>query len=106
MQIFRYALDNSTYVESILNKRAIMHYRESALMSAVHILICLTEGKSPEDIAKDFDGNIELVCIWIDYIIGINWIYRNAVDGTWVASDDGKKWLKNVICDITLTLHN
>jgi hypothetical protein len=87
-------LDNSTYVESIPNKRAIMHYRESALISAVHFLICLTEGKSPEDIAKDFDGDIELVRIWIDYMMGINWVYRNAVDGIWVALDDGKKWIE------------
>ena len=94
MQIFRYALDNSTYVESILNKRALKHYRESALMSAVHILIGLTEGKSHKEIAKDFDDNIELVCVWIDYMIGINWVYRNAVDGTWVASENGKKWIE------------
>ena len=86
--------DNSTYVESILNKRAIMHYRESALMSAVHILICLTGGKNPKDIANDFDGNIELVRIWIDYMIGINWVYRNTVDRTWVASDSGKRWIE------------
>jgi hypothetical protein len=79
--------------KSVLN-RSINHYRESALMSAVHILICLTECKSPEEIAKDFDGNIELVRIWIDYMKSINWIYRNAVDGTWIASDDGKKWIE------------
>ncbi|HEY7571212.1 MAG TPA: hypothetical protein VH796_07585 [Nitrososphaeraceae archaeon] len=87
-------LDNSTHVESILNKTPTRHYRESALMSAVHILICMTEGKSPEDIAKDFDGNVELVRIWIDYMIGINWVYRNAVDGTWVSSNNGKKWIE------------
>ena|SRR5215510_7880360 len=94
MNRFHMTLDNSTYVKSIPNKRAIMHYRESALISGVHILICLIEGKSPEDIAKDFDGNIELVRIWIDYMMGINWVYRNAVDGTWVALDDGKKWIE------------
>ena len=82
-------LGNSVYYKSILNKRTIMHYHESALMTAVHILNCLTEGKSLEDIAKDFDGNIELVCIWIEYMIGINWVFRNAVDEIWVASDDG-----------------
>lgn len=87
-------LGNSVYDKSILNKRTIRHYRESALMTAVHILNCLTEGKSLEDIAKDFDGNIELVCIWIEYKIGINWVFRNAVDGIWVASDDGKRWIE------------
>jgi hypothetical protein len=87
-------LDNSTYIESILNKRTINHYRESAIMSAVHILICMTKGKSPEDIAKDFDGNIKLVRTWIVYMIGIKWLYKNTVDGSWAVSDDGKKWIE------------
>jgi len=86
-------LDDPVYTKSVLD-RPINHYRESALMSAVHILICLIEGKRLEDIAKDFDDNIELVCVWIDYMIGINWVYRNTVDGTWVASDDGKKLIE------------
>lgn len=85
-------LDDAVCAKPVVN-RTINHYRESALKSAVHILICLTKGKSPEDIAKDFDDNIELVGVWIDYMIGINWVYRNAVDGTWVVSDEGKKWI-------------
>ena len=63
-------------------------------MTAIHILICLTKGKSPEEIAKDFDRNIKLVCVWIDYMVGINQIYRYANDGTWVASDKGKEWIE------------
>jgi hypothetical protein len=45
-------------------------------MTAAHILVCLTqEGKSHEEIAReDFDNNLEMVCVWIDYMIGINWI--------------------------------
>jgi hypothetical protein len=58
MNDFFMRLDNSIYVKSILNKITKRHYRDSALMSAVHILICLTEGKSPEEIAKDFDDNM------------------------------------------------
>ncbi|HEY7079402.1 MAG TPA: hypothetical protein VH500_06855 [Nitrososphaeraceae archaeon] len=94
MNDFYMTLDDSLYVEPILNKRAVKHYSNSALLSAIHILICLTKGKSPEEIAKDFDGNIELVCVWIDYMVGINWVYRNANDGTWVASDNGKEWIE------------
>jgi hypothetical protein len=37
-------------------------HHESALMAAAHILICLTkDGKTHEEIAKDFDNNLELV---------------------------------------------
>jgi hypothetical protein len=46
---------------------------EFALMTAAHILICLTkEGKSTKDISKDFDNNLELVTVWIDYMTGLN----------------------------------
>jgi hypothetical protein len=50
------------------------HYNESALSSAAHILICLTQGKSNEEIAGDFGNNLEFVSVWIDYMIGIKWL--------------------------------
>jgi predicted transcriptional regulator len=68
---------------------------ESAVMTAAHILICLTkEGKSIENIAKDFDNNSELVYVWIDYMIGINWMYKDRSDNKWIATENGKKWIE------------
>ena len=68
---------------------------ESAVMTAAHILICLTkEGKSIENIAKDFDNNSELVSVWIDYMIGINWMYKDRSDNKWIATENGKKWIE------------
>jgi hypothetical protein len=68
---------------------------ESALMTAARILVCLTqEGKSHEEIAmEDFDNNLELVSVWIDYMIGINWMYKDGGE-KWVATDEGKKWIE------------
>jgi hypothetical protein len=69
-------------------------------MTAAHILVCLTqEGKSHEDIAmEDFDNNLELVSVWIDYMIGINWIYKNIDGGNkWIATDNGKKWVEKIL---------
>jgi hypothetical protein len=67
---------------------------ESALRAAVHILVCLTQqGKSIHEIARyDFDNNLELVTVWTDYMVAINWIYK---DGSkrWIATDNGKKWI-------------
>ena len=42
------------------------HYHDSALMTAAHILISLTqEAKSINEIAsEDFDNNLELVSVW------------------------------------------
>jgi predicted transcriptional regulator len=63
-------------------------------MTAAHILACLTkEGKNINDIAKDFDNNVELVTVWTDYMIGINWMYKNGSE-KWIATDEGKKWIE------------
>jgi hypothetical protein len=64
-------------------------------MTAARILVCLTqEGKSHEEIAmEDFDNNLELVSVWIDYMIGINWMYNDGGE-KWVATDEGKKWIE------------
>lgn len=56
-----------------------------------HILARLTKkGKSIDEIAKDFDNNFELVSVWIDYMIGINWIYKDGSDNKWIATGEGK----------------
>ncbi|MFL6318927.1 MAG: hypothetical protein ACJ72Q_00495 [Nitrososphaeraceae archaeon] len=64
-------------------------------MTAARILVCLTqEGKSHEEIAmEDFDNNLELVSVRIDYMIGINWMYKDGGE-KWVATDEGKKWIE------------
>ena len=67
---------------------------ESALMTAAHILVRLTqECKSHEEIAKDFDNNLELVTVWVDYMIGINWMYKDGSE-KWIATEEGKKWIE------------
>ncbi len=63
-------LDNSTYAKSTLN-RPINHYRESALLTAILILISLTQDKSIKEISNDFDSNLVLLRVCIDYLIGI-----------------------------------
>lgn len=70
-------------------------YHESALISACHILVCLTQGKSIEEIAReDFDNNLGLVSVWADYMVAINWMYKDGTDNKWVAMDEGKKWIQ------------
>ena len=91
--------NSSRYITDIQSKITLKHCHESALMAAAHILVCLTkEGKSIKDIAKDFDNNLELVTVWIDYMTAINWIFKNP-DGSnkWTATDNGKKWVEIII---------
>jgi len=58
-------------------------------MTAAHILVCLTkEGKSHEEIAT--------VTVWIDYMIGINWMYKDGGE-KWIATDEGKKWIEKIL---------
>ena len=45
-------LDDPLRVKNILSNKPSKHYRESALMTAVHILISLIKGKSREEIAR------------------------------------------------------
>jgi hypothetical protein len=73
------------------------HHHEFALMTAAHILMRLTqEGKTIEEIARyDFDNNMELVTVWTDYMIAVNWMYKDSNNGSrrWIATYNGKKWI-------------
>jgi hypothetical protein len=80
------------------------HYHDSALMTAAHILISLTqEGKSIKEIAsEDFDNNLELVSVWADYMVALNWIHYNSnnedinTTNKWIVTDDGKRWVEKI----------
>jgi len=86
---------NSTYLTDIQSKDTRKHCHESAFMAAIHILICLTlDNKSYGEIAAYFDNNLELVSVWIDYMIKLNWVYKNETDGKWVATEEGKRWIQ------------
>jgi hypothetical protein len=71
---------------------------ESALMTAAHILVCLTqECKSFREIASEhFDDNLELVTVWADYMVGVNWIYPDG-GNKWLPTDAGKTWLQKIV---------
>jgi hypothetical protein len=79
------------------NTKKAGHHHGSALMAAAHILMRLTQqGKSIEEIARyDFDDNMELVTVWADYMIAVNWMYKDSNNGSrrWIATDNGKKWI-------------
>ena len=72
-------------------------------MTAAHIFVCLIkDGKSYERIAReDFDNNLELVSVWIDYMAAINWIHRKDSNNNngWIATDTGKRWVEKIIQD-------
>jgi hypothetical protein len=67
-------------------------------MTATHILVYLTkEGKNHQEIAReDFNNNLELVSVWIDYMAAINWI-KNDNGNKWSATDNGKKLVQIIL---------
>jgi hypothetical protein len=72
-------------------------------MTAAHIFVCATrDGKNYEEIAwEDFNNNLELVSVWIDYMAAINWIRENDTNNNkWTATDNGKKWVEKIVQDI------
>jgi hypothetical protein len=92
--------DNTKYVIDIQSNITRKHRNDSALMTAAHILICLTrESKSIDQIAsEDFDNNLELVSVWADYMIAVNWIDNNNNNSNgWTATHYGKKSVEKVL---------
>ena len=72
-----------------------INVRESAFMDAIYILNSLTQGKTKEQIAEDFNNNIEMVFVWIDYLIGINFLKN--INGKWIATEDGERQIAHLI---------
>jgi hypothetical protein len=69
-------------------------------MTAAHILVRLTkEGKTYEEIARqDFNNNMKLVSVWIDYMTAINWIYKyGGNNNKWIITDNGKNWVEKIL---------
>lgn len=93
------AVNNSRYISDIQSKDTRRHCHESAFMAAIHILVCLTQvdNKSYGEIAADFDNNLELVVVWIDYMTKLNWVYKNKSDDKWVATEEGKRCIQLVL---------
>jgi hypothetical protein len=103
MRCDAYAEEDIKDAMNILSNITREHIHESALTTAAHILLCLTQDvKSAEQVAKeDFDSDLELVTVWADYMVGLNWMYKNndGADGKakWVATDNGKTWVLKVM---------
>jgi hypothetical protein len=92
------AVNNSTYLTGIQSIDTRKHCHESAFMAAIHILACLTlDNKTYQEIAADFDNNLELVVVWVDYLTKLNWLYKNKSDDKCVATEEGKRFIRKLL---------
>ena len=69
----------------------------TALQQATYVLEKLSEGKMPPQIIEEMDDDIQLVEIWMDFLVDMRWIERNtaaagAIQG-YIVTAKGKEWL-------------
>lgn len=66
----------------------------TALQQATFVLEKLSEGKMPPQIVDEMDDDIQLVEIWMDFLVEIRWIERNTAGASgYIVTDKGKEWL-------------
>ena len=63
-----------------------------------YVLRCISEGKSEEQIAERFDGDIVLVKTWIDALKQIHYVVTNQFDEI-VITSDGENYLQKFDSD-------
>ncbi len=68
----------------------------SPLRQASYILKCISEGRTREGIVEEFDGNRQLVLIWINYLME-----RNYLNNVSVVTNEGYAFLRNFIDSTT-----
>jgi hypothetical protein len=61
------------------------------LKQAAYISRCLVNGQSKEEIARAFDGDVQLVNMWTLFVEHNHWI--NSLDGRWSFTTKGQRWI-------------
>lgn len=68
----------------------------SAFTDAIYILNSFTEGKTIEEISKEFGHSILTIQSWLNYLTRIRWLEK--IDGKWGATQEGKRWIEISQC--------
>lgn len=69
------------------------------LNQALFVLQSLEQGKGADQIVEEFDGDLQLVEIWTNFLIHNHWIEKIMVDSgnyTYLVTDKGREWSKRV----------
>jgi len=67
----------------------------SPLESAVYVLRCIYEGKRKDEIVQQFDGDEQLVSLWLTFLKANDWLQENQyANGQLEVSEQGRQWLE------------
>jgi hypothetical protein len=67
----------------------------SPLESAVYVLRCIYEGKRKDEIVQRFDGDEQLVSLWLTFLKTNDWLQENQyANGQLEVSEQGRQWLE------------
>jgi hypothetical protein len=65
----------------------------SGLRQAIYIMRCLSKGEYFEQITEKFDGDEQLVKLWMSFLLH-NKCIQNPLDHKWVVTEKGKRWIE------------
>jgi hypothetical protein len=67
----------------------------SPLESAVYVLRCIYEGKRKDELVQRFDGDEQLVSLWLTFLKANDWLQENQyANGQLEVSEQGRQWLE------------
>ena len=64
----------------------------SGLRQAIYIMRCLDNGEYFEQIVEKFEGDEQLVKLWMSFLLN-NKCIQNPLDHKWLITDKGKRWI-------------
>ena len=69
------------------------------LMQAVYVSECLSNGETYEKIVAKFEGDIQLVDMWVNFVKHNGWIRYDTETQQWSTTEKGKQRIYEVISE-------
>ena len=82
--------DNTTTVNV---KQSSPTKKLSGLPQAIYIMKCLDAGKYIEQIVQEFEGDEQLVKLWMSFLLH-NKCIQIVIDHKWLITEKGRRWIE------------
>ena len=82
-----------TQQDSLVNVTSDIDQKASrCLHQAIFILGCLCEGELEDDIMAKFQGDKQLMDMWVIFLKHNHWLFYEAAEERWALTEKGKEW--------------